>query len=133
MAPSENGNFQTKPVLKDPQICRLSKPEVATKHLTRTKGSFVKHRANCSGWVSSDVTFINHLFIGSSEEMMANMRIRHHDCDRNNPALLPNITAVDFVGDAEQGFPFLEIILAENAASREDAVVCLLFRRKFPL
>jgi hypothetical protein len=27
----------------------------------------------------------------------------------------------------------LEIILAENAASREDAVVCLLFRRKFPL
>jgi hypothetical protein len=40
--------FQAKHVANDPQACRLSNPEAATKSFARTDQPFFEHRANCS-------------------------------------------------------------------------------------
>jgi hypothetical protein len=70
-----------------------------------------------AGWVSPALTVINHLFIGSSEGMMANIAICHRDRNPNNPAYLFVITPLDFMAGAEQDFPSSEIIFHENATS----------------
>jgi hypothetical protein len=48
VAASEDGNFQIKLVVKDPQARRLSNPEVMTKHPAQTEQSSFKHRTNIS-------------------------------------------------------------------------------------
>jgi hypothetical protein len=83
--------------------------------------------------VSSAVIFINHFFIGSLEGMTANIRIRHRDRNPSNSAQLLNITLVNFMANAEQGLPFRELIIDENAISRKYAVLCSLSRRKWPV
>jgi hypothetical protein len=47
--PAKMELFQGKLVVKDPQTCRLSNLEVATKYIARTKQLFFKHRANSPG------------------------------------------------------------------------------------
>jgi hypothetical protein len=83
--------------------------------------------------VSLGVTGINHFFILSLEGMMANIPICHRDCNLNNPAQPLDIASVKVVADAEQVFLCSELIFDENAISREDATVCPLCRRKFPV
>jgi hypothetical protein len=88
---------------------------------------------NCRSWVSPGLTFFIHLFIRSSEGIMANGPIRHLGHHPNNPTRLHNITPVHFMAYAKQDFPFSEIISDESAISREDAVASPLFRDKFPV
>jgi hypothetical protein len=50
-APSEDGIFQAKFAVKDPQARHLSSPEAGTKHVAQIERHFLKHRAPARSFV----------------------------------------------------------------------------------